>query len=413
MKIVWLNKKSLSLPPLARIFFGSQAKGGAVLFILAAFWIGLSACSSDLQTRISGNLDQITQNQTIAILPVGYEEKSQREAARLFRRTLYANLKDSQFNLLEPYLVDGLLKKNHLTRTDSFLNINPMHFGEILGVDAVLISRMNNVKRSYLVLHSSIELSVSLQMIDTRTGEILWQAEQTESDYQGLGKIPTGITAALVAPVYFVTNKLSLNRITSKMVDKLTAIVKRPNAAEENETFEEPVIASAASRDIHRLEEAEQVKTRWAQKIHETREPPAFSPASVNPFPLQPVTLTAGYRPGKKKTAIHAEAKKPSLQPAEQHFEKTQPLTVNSGPTLFYTIQVGAYKTKAFAQNMIDSLLDKGYNAYVTLFPGKESEPMYKVHVEKFEDKNEALQLARKLENQEHLDNFITTLNPG
>lgn len=412
MNIVRLNKRSLSLPLAAPVFFGSRAKG-AVLFVLATFWIGLSACSSDLQTRISGNLDQITQNQTIAILPVGYEEKSQREAARLFRRTLYANLKDSQFNLLEPYLVDGLLKKNHLTHTDGFLNINPMHFGEILGVDAVLISRMNNVKRSYLVLHSSIELSVSLQMIDTRTGEILWQAEQTESDYQGLGKIPTGITAALVAPVYFVTNKLSLNRITSKMVDKLTAIVKQPNAAEETETFEEPVIASAASRDIHRLEEVEQVKTRWAQKNIEPTQRPTFSPASVNPFPVQPVTLTAGYRPYKKKAAIHTEPEKKSPQPAERHFQQTQPLTVNSGPTLFYTIQVGAYKTKAFAQNMIDSLLDKGYNAYVTLFPGKESEPMYKVHVEKFADKTEALQLARKLENKEHLDNFVTTLNPG
>ena len=142
-------------------------------FILATFWLSLSACSTDLQTRVSGNLDQLSQKQTIAILPVEFVDKSQREAANMFRRSLYANLKESEFNLLEPYLVDGLLKKNGLTQPEKFSQVNPMHLGEVLGVDAVLISRVNKVQRTYLILHSSIELSVSLQMVDTRTGEIL------------------------------------------------------------------------------------------------------------------------------------------------------------------------------------------------------------------------------------------------
>ena len=196
--------------------------------ILVVLWLSLSACATNLQTKVSGNLDLLSQKQTIAILPVEVVDKSQREAANMFRRTLYANLKESDFNLLEPYLVDGLLRKNGLTHTEKYLQLNPMHLGEILGVDAVLISRVNKMQRAYLILHSSIELSVSLQMVDTRTGEILWRAEQTESDFQGLGKIPTGMTAALLAPIYFVTNKLNLNRLTSKMVNKLTAAIKQP-----------------------------------------------------------------------------------------------------------------------------------------------------------------------------------------
>ncbi len=399
------------------------------LCLLALLWMGSSACSTDLQTKISGNLDQITGQQTIAILPVDHEEKSQGEAADLFRRTLYANLKESQFNLLEPYIVDGLLKKHHLMHPGKFPDMNPMHFGEILGVDAVLLSRVNKVQRSYLLLHSSIELSVSLQMVDTRTGEILWEAEQTESDYQGLWKIPTGITAALVAPIYFVTNKLSLNKITSKMVNKMTEPVKQGGSVEEEDTFEEPVFASAASRDIHRLERVELVKARWEQKSTEQPAGPTFALASANPFPVQPVTLTAGYRPYKevfKKTDVRkpqtvqkeveikkAQIKKETPKSIRKYVQTTRPLTVQSSPTIFYTIQVGAYKTKAFAQNMIASLIDKGYNAYVTLFPGKEDAPMYKVHVEKFENKTEARQLAKKLEKKEHLNNFITTLNPG
>jgi len=163
--------------------------------------------------------------------------------ADMFRQGLYANLKQSKFNLLEKYIVDGLLKQNNMNDPASFLTINPMQFGEILGVDAVVFSRINKVERTYFILHSSIELSISIQMVDTRTGEILWRAEQTEHDFSGIGKIPTGIFTALLAPIQFVTNKFNLRKMTAKMLDKLTALVKKPENAETNNKFENPVIA--------------------------------------------------------------------------------------------------------------------------------------------------------------------------
>ncbi len=398
-------------------------------FILAIFWLSLSACSTNLQTRVSGNLDQLSQNQTIAILPVEFTEKSQRQAANMFRQSLFANLKASEFSLLEPYQIDGLLKKNGLTQPEKYARINPMHLGEVLGVDAVLISRINKVQRSYLILHSSIELSVSLQMVDTRTGEILWRAEQTESDFQGLGKIPTGITAALLAPIYFVTNKLNLNRLTSKMVNKLTALLKHPVDAKEEETFKKPVITAAATRDIDRLKKVEQVKTKWAEKNQEKSDDPMVHLASMNLFPIPPVTISAGYRPTKKNQPKNPEPatekvivakskvrsivknKVPSVAKVKVHSSK--PLKLGTKPPIFYTIQVGAYKTKVFAENMILSLANKGYKAFMALIPTQDKTPLYRVRVDKFEDKNQAHQLAKKLESKEHLESFITTQNPG
>ena len=149
----------------------------------------------------------------------------------MLRQGLYANLRESKFNLLERYVVDSLLKRHNLTSPAQFIKMNPMEFAEILGVDAVLITRINKVERSYMVVHSSIEIGVSAQMVDTRTGEILWRAEQTESDFQGIGKIPTGISSAVLGPLQFVTNKLNLHRMMSKLVSKLTAIVKNPEDA--------------------------------------------------------------------------------------------------------------------------------------------------------------------------------------
>ena len=151
--------------------------------------LSVSACATDLQTKVAGNLMTLSKNQTVAILPIETSDPGQKEMAHLFRQGLYANLKQSKFNLMERYVIDALLKQNKLTDPSSFLTINPMQFGEILGVDAIVFSRINKVERSYFILHSSIELSVSVQMVDTRSGEILWRAEQTEQDFSGIGKI--------------------------------------------------------------------------------------------------------------------------------------------------------------------------------------------------------------------------------
>ena len=152
--------------------------------LMAVFMVlSVSACATDLQTKVAGNLMALSKDQTVAILPIETSDPGQKEMAKLFRQGLYANLKQSKFNLLERYLIDGLLKQNNLTDPSNFLDINPMQFGEILGVDAIVFSRINKVERSYFVLHSSIELSVSVQMVDTRSGEILWRAEQTEQDF--------------------------------------------------------------------------------------------------------------------------------------------------------------------------------------------------------------------------------------
>ena len=229
--------------------------------------LSVSACASDLQTKIAGNLMALSKNQTVAILPIETSDAGQKEMAEMFRLGLYANLKQSKFQLLERYVVDGLLQQNKLTDPANFLTINPMQFGEILGVDAIVFSRINKVERSYLVVHSSIELSVSVQMVDTRSGEILWRAEQTEQDFSGIGKIPTGITTAFLAPIQFVTNKFNLRRMTSRMVGKLTSMIKHPNEASEESQFEKPVIAKNATSDLKKIEELQQLKAEWQQAL--------------------------------------------------------------------------------------------------------------------------------------------------
>ena len=67
-----------------------------------------------------------------------------------------------------------------------------------------------------------------------------------------------------------------------------------------------------------------------------------------------------------------------------------------------YTVQVGAYKTKAYAQQLSNNLIGKGYNAFVI------HNKIYKVQIDKFKNKQDALELAKQIKKKEKLKNFVT-----
>ena len=407
--------------------------------------LSVSACASDLQTKVAGNLMALSKNQTVAILPIETSDTGQKEMAEMFRLGLYANLKQSKFQLLERYVVDGLLQQNKLTDPANFLTINPMQFGEILGVDAIVFSRINKVERSYLVVHSSIELSVSVQMVDTRSGEILWRAEQTEQDFSGIGKIPTGITTALLAPIQFVTNKFNLRRMTSNMVDKLTSLIKHPNEASKESQFKEPVIAKNATKDLKKIEELQQPKSEWQQALMldegselsdfgveapEVAAIPASIPVEQNitstpvavketnrvesemsPLPekheikrsksAEPIPMNA-LRATIAEPKIVIEYKEKNIPQAPKLNSVAKQYSPNK-PSL-YTIQVGAYKTKAYAEKLEKSLKKKGYDAFVT----RNAKKIYRVQVDRFNNKEDAIILAQRIQTKEKLKNFVT-----
>jgi cell division protein FtsN len=430
---------------------------------LAVFAIGFSSCATELKTKVSGNLKRLSPLQTVAILPFETVEVGQFEIADLLRQSMYANLQSSNFTLMEPYLIDSLLEKKGWDYPERFPTVNPMEFAELLGADAVVLGRVDKIERSYWVLHSSIELAVSVQMIDTRSGEVLWKAEQREKDFEGLVKIPTGITAAVFAPIEYVTNKLNLHRLMTGMVSRLTAIIKSPSTAKESEVASIPEIVPATSEGVQELKKEQKIQEEWDSKADANQPAPVeIKPATVaattppeknlTPARQQAVQLVSTYQPPitpPVQPAIVSEVRKPitpehipiqskSLTPVKASVPPTlklssalietknpplkvspvkEPATEDSvkfaqrieqHPTL-YTVQVGAYKTKGFADKLTGTLAKKGYDVFVTL----NNKQLYKVQVDKFASKEEALKLSHELSSREKIPSFITAYSPS
>ena len=75
-----------------------------------------------------------------------------------------------------------------------------------------------------------------------------------------------------------------------------------------------------------------------------------------------------------------------------------------SPKTQLYTIQVGAYKTKAHARKLERSLKRKGYDVFIT----RNGKNIYRVQVDRFASKEDAIKLAHRIQIKEKLKNFVT-----
>tara|TARA_B100000686_G_scaffold352435_1_gene454395 strand:+ start:561 stop:1562 length:1002 start_codon:yes stop_codon:yes gene_type:complete len=327
------------------------------------FVLSFSGCAGELQTKVSHDLARLSTGMIIAILPVQTTRKDQEVAAKLFRQNLYASLEETKFHVMERYMVDSLLHQKGIFDPEHTNELSPIDLGEILGADAVIQSIMTKMDRTYALVHSSIELGVSVKMTDTRSGEVLWMANQTENDYDGIAKIPTGITSVALAPVQFITNKVNLHHLTQTMTEKLTAPLKNPTSTSEEEFFPAPIIATSAAREI------EQVATHPQKLTVETTTQPRSTIKRQSPIP-------------EKMRALPKSAK-------------------------LFTVQVGAYKNKVRAKEVISDLSAKGYKVYL-YSTGKPKSEVFKIHVEKFNTREEAFRYGLNLGRKEKLDQFVT-----
>jgi cell division septation protein DedD len=365
----------------------------------------------------------------------------------------------------------------------------------------------------YLVLHASIEVAVSVQMVDTRSGEVLWHADQAETSFEGLAKVPTGFIAAGYGPLQFVTNKVNLFKVTKGIANSITALLKNPQQAKEEEKFDHQVIAVAALDDYDDIsggqyfqenetkfvafdqnakepvkQELQVAKLQPTKKVDEKNTGEAKHFPELELFPINgknndkvvepkittakvevvgdieettftedqafpelepdPVAKKKVYKSSESEalsamadsldqendisvpnTHQDPEVELASFKPVElqplppiSKIEKEIPAVqerksneeiVRKMPSVkqvasFYSIQVGAFKAQSSAYKMISRLSAKGYSAFINTVEKGDGSNLYKVQLEKFDDKESAVQFAKDFKAQENMDNFIT-----
>ncbi len=104
-----------------------------------------------------------------------------------------------------------------------------------------------------------------------------------------------------------------------------------------------------------------------------------------------------------KKEAPKKEPPKP--KPAT--VEETKPFPIQSKTANYYTIQVGAFSSKAEAEKLKRRLKKKGYTVFINT--SKRGKILYRVRVGRFLKRSDAEAAALKLSINEKLKTFIVT----
>jgi cell division septation protein DedD len=205
--------------------------------------------------------------------------------------------------------------------------------------------------------------------------------------------------------------------------------------------FKETVIAKNATTELKKIEELQQLKAEWNEAhslddemefstYQETQreilaqektasssrlisarniqnEVPVFQ--KVEPVETEMVQLPATPEAKRKGivTPISMNTYKttldiPTRADSPLSHEKFKLKQNTSKSSMLFTVQVGAYKTKAYAENLSKKLVEKGYNAFVI------HKKIYKVQIDKFKNKQDAIEFAKHIQKKEKLKNFVT-----
>lgn len=112
----------------------------------------------------------------------------------------------------------------------------------------------------------------------------------------------------------------------------------------------------------------------------------------------------------KPRSAKAADKKTAAMEPAtrEQANRAAVLKIAESKSAMYFTVQVGAFKTQADADALKKKIAGKGYSAFVQKSGAKADTVPYKVRVGSFKEKKDAESMSVKLGKAENIKGFVT-----
>ena len=126
------------------------------------------------------------------------------DATDHFRYTITKPLTEKGYYVFPVHLVDSFFKSENLSDAELIRNIPIKKLKEIFNADAVLYVDINAWDTNYAILSSSVDVGLSFSLIDTNTGDEIWENNAYAYSYSGangnnglIGLVVSAIAAAV------------------------------------------------------------------------------------------------------------------------------------------------------------------------------------------------------------------------
>lgn len=143
--------------------------------LLPVMLLAVTGCALS-HKRTDMNAFNAHRPRSILVVPV-VNETTELSAPGVFMSTLTAPLAERGYYVFPVYLTEMLFRDLGLSEAGHIHQLPPQRFYDLFGADAVLFVTIKDWSTKYIVINSSVVVSMHYQLKDTRTGEVLWERD--------------------------------------------------------------------------------------------------------------------------------------------------------------------------------------------------------------------------------------------
>ena len=155
------------------------------LALLSFIFVGCGTIELDIH---HDNTKLSMHPRSVAILPFTLEEPVHEGVSPhgLFRDCFFNYFSFLGYVDLPLETINEKLSQAGLTDNKKILELSPEKLRDILGVDAVIRGRVLSANNFTGGIHAETSIKAKIDMLDLRTGDIIWETEHSESTYSGI-----------------------------------------------------------------------------------------------------------------------------------------------------------------------------------------------------------------------------------
>ena len=166
------------------------------LFFLLGFFVILSGCASQKKSFDYAAFRESNPRSIVILPPLNHSPDVR--ATYSFYTTVTMPVAEAGYYVFPIALVDQTFKENGLPTPGEMHQASLNKLREVFGADAALYITITQYGSIYSVIDSSVIVSANAELIDLKTGKLLWTGTATASSSKGENKGGGSITGILI-----------------------------------------------------------------------------------------------------------------------------------------------------------------------------------------------------------------------
>jgi hypothetical protein len=159
----------------------------------------------------------------------GRNEVHPEHLAEKMRQSFFGQFAQLEFEHVKLSRVDRTLKSEELDSWEKIRSTPPQHLGELLGADALVFGQITHFDYYYAFLYSQLAVGLSMEMVDAKTGKVLWKVHDARRDHTVRVVYDPIALAVGLFQIGFAMRPINMMRAMDEISRELVATIPPPS----------------------------------------------------------------------------------------------------------------------------------------------------------------------------------------